>query len=272
MNAPELDQIILLRGSHDEPPDGCDNPEACLFEWYNWLASQRHTDDRPADVSPVLHTYGMNLNDVLGDDRRQELKRFLPLPGHPSPLAGTFGDGLDETRSYMALDWLVRTYTPVWLDLVGLTAEAAALRDLRRIVDLVAVEAAGPVVRDACENAAAAGDAAATAGWAAAWDAAGAAARAAATWATTAATTAAGWAAAWAAAGDAAGDAAAWAAATVAAWDAAGDAITAAAGDAITAAARAAAGDAAPERLAQTVDLLQTSAIALYVAMIHPAL
>jgi hypothetical protein len=177
----------------------------------------------------------MNLNDVLGDDRRQELKRFLPLPGQPSPLAGTFGDGLDETRSYMALDWLVRTYMPVWLDLAGLTAEAAALRDLRRIVDLVAVEAAGPVVRDAREKAAAARAAA----WAAARDAAGDAARDAARDAAGAAAQDTAWDAARAAAGDAARDAA---------WDAAG------------------------KRLAPTVDLLQTSAIALYDAMIHPAL
>jgi len=221
--------ITLARGGHDEPPADCDNPERCLFEWYNWLVHQRHTDDKPPGVSPVLHVFGMRLNDALPDDRRQELAGFLP--NGQDRLAGTENDGKDETRGYIALDWLIRTYTPAWLDLAGLTAEAAALRDLRRIADLVAAQAAGPVVRDARGRAAAAWAAARAAAWAAAWDAAGAAA--------------------WAAAGDAARDAA---------WAAAGDA----AGDA----ARDAAGDAARAKLAPTVAEFQTSAIALYDVLI----
>ncbi|TAK93776.1 hypothetical protein EPO05_06940, partial [Patescibacteria group bacterium] len=174
----DLSAIRLGKGSHEDgPPPGDPNCELCLFEWFNVLVTPPNggphiTDDCPPDVSKVLHIFGMRLNDALPNDRRQELVRFLPGPDQPSPLAGTRDDGLDETRSYMALDWLIRTYTPAWLDLAGLTAEATALRDLRRIVDLVAAQAAGPVVRDAQSKAAAAGDAA--------WAAAGAAARAAA--------------------------------------------------------------------------------------------
>ena len=178
------DTITLAKGAH---PD-CDDPQRCLFEAYNWLDRGQHTDSCPPGVSRVLHTFGMRLNDALPDEARQELKRYLP--NGTSPLAGTAGDGKDETRSYIALDWLIRTYTPAWLDLTGLTEEAAALRDLRRIADLVAAQSAGPVVRDASTKAAAAGDAAGAAARAAAW----AAARDAA----------------WAAAGAAAG-AAAWA-------------------------------------------------------------
>ena len=179
--------IVLARGGHPAPPDDCGNPERCLFEWYNWLTRQQHTDSRPPGVSPVLHAFGMSLNDALPDDRRQELKWFLP--NGTDRLAGTEHDGLDETRGYIALDWLIRTYTPAWLDLAGLTAEAGALRDLRRIADLVAALAAGPVVRNASSKAAAAwaaagaaaraaaGAAAGAAAWDAAWDAAGAAMR-----------------------------------------------------------------------------------------------
>ena len=177
-----LAAIALAKGSHPAPADDCDNPERCLFEAYNWLTRHQHTDSRPPGVSPVLHAFGMSLNDILPDDIRQELKRFLP--NGTDRLAGTEHDGKDETRGYIALDWLIRTYTPAWLDLVGLTAEAAALRDLRSIADLVTAQSAGPVVRDASSKAAAA--------WVATWDAAGAAAGAAAR------------AAAWAAAGDAA--------------------------------------------------------------------
>ncbi len=159
----DVDSIVLAKGSHD---GGCENPERCLFEWFNWLARREHTDDCPPDVSRVLHTFGMRLNDVLPDDRRQELKALLPRPDRPSPLAGT-RYRLDVTRSYMALDWLIRTWTPTWLDLAGLTDEATALRNLRRIVDLVAAQQAGPVVRDAQVKAAAARAAAGDAAWAA---------------------------------------------------------------------------------------------------------
>nr|MDT0658072.1 hypothetical protein [Micromonospora sp. DSM 115978] len=256
----DLTTLTLDKGAHNNRDDG-----VCLLEAVAWWAGEEH-DDAPACVSPILAAYGRSLNDVLPDGRRQELRQFIPqMPGTR--------DDLDETRGYLALDWLVRTYTPAWLDLAGLTVEAAALRDLRRIVDLAAAQAAGPVVRSGAESAraarAAARDAARDAARAAARAAAWAAARAAAWAAARAAARAAAWAAARDAARAAAGDAA-WAAARAAAWAAAwaaaGDAARAAARDA----ARAAAGDAAWERLAPTVDQLQTSAIELLGQMIRP--
>ena len=170
MAGTDITAITLARGGHEAPPEDCGNPERCLFEWYNWLTRQVHTDGCPPGVSPVLHTFGMRLNDVLPDDRRQDLKRFLP--NGTNRLAGTADDGKDETRGYIALDWLIRTWTPAWLGLAGLTAEAAALRDLRRITDLVAAQSAGPAVREASSKAAAAGAAAGDAAWDAARDAA----------------------------------------------------------------------------------------------------
>ena len=74
-----------------------------------------HTDACPPGVSRVLHSFGIALNDLLPDDRRQELVRYLP--NGTSPLAGT-DDGRDEARGYLALDWLIRTYLPTWLALV----------------------------------------------------------------------------------------------------------------------------------------------------------
>ena len=146
--------ITLASGSHPAPAPDCANPQRCLFEAYNWLDRREHTDACPRGVSPVLHAYGMRLNDALPDDRRQELRRYLP--NGTSPLAGTAKDGKDTTRGYIALDWLIRISTPAWLDLAGLTADAAALRDLRRVDGSAAVKAAGPVVRDARGHAAAA--------------------------------------------------------------------------------------------------------------------
>jgi hypothetical protein len=249
MTTLDLDTLTLTHGSHSNRDEG-----VCLLEAVAWYAGEDHSD-MPSCVSMVLCTYGTRLNDVLPHGRRQELKPLVPR------LVGTASDGLDERRSYMALDWLVRTYTPAWLDLAGLVAEAQALRDLRRIVDMVAAQAAGPVVRAGREKADAAGAAAGAAARAAAWDAAwdvawdvaGAAARAAA----------------WDAAGAAAG-AAARAAAWDAAWDVAWDVAGAAARDVARDAARDVARAAARERLQPTVDQLQTSAIALYAAMIRP--
>jgi hypothetical protein len=225
----DLAAITLAKGSHDD----CDDDGMCLFEAYNWLTRNDHTDTCPPGVSPVLHAYGMRLNDALGDTRRQELKRYLP--NGSDVLAGTAGDGKDETRSRIALDWLIRTWTPAWLDLAGLTEDAAALRELRRVADSAAAQAAAPAVRQAQEKSAAAADAA----WAAAWDAA------------------------WAAARDAAA-----AAAAAAAWAAAGDAAWAAAWAAARAAARDAARAAARDKLTPVITRLQGSAIALYDVLI----
>jgi hypothetical protein len=221
-------QINLEKGAHS-----AGSGAMCLMEAVAFLAREQHSD-HPKCVSPVLGMFGRNLNDVLPDALRQELKALIPS------LPGTANDGMDERRRYMALDWLIRTWLPAWLDLVPATREdARKLRELGRIVDLVAAERAGPVVRESQKNAAAAWDAAWDAARAAAWDAAGAAARAAA-WD---AAGAAAWAAAWGAARAAAGDAA---------WAAAGDAAWAAAGDV----------------LAPTIEELQRSAIELYAEMI----
>src|SRR5258708_38853552 len=109
---------------------------------------------RPPCVREAPGGSARSLNAVLPDTPRQELKQFTPR------LPGTAGDGKDEARGYIALDWLIRTWTPAWLDLAGLTAEAAALRDFRRIADLATARAVRPRVLAARDKAAAAGDAA----------------------------------------------------------------------------------------------------------------
>lgn len=125
------DTIVLARGAH---PANCDDPQRCFFEWYNWIARKIHDDGRPPGVSWVLHRLGMRLNDLLPDEKRQELADLLPNGG-PSPLDGTENDGLDVTRAYMAADWAIRTCTPMWLDRAGLTEEAQSLRGLVPVTD-----------------------------------------------------------------------------------------------------------------------------------------
>ncbi len=165
----KLDGLTLRSGGHDSPDDGL-----CLMEAVAYVRGIDHTD-HPACVAPVLGEMGRNLNDVLPDDLRQQLIPLIP------DLPGTRDDGHDETRSYMALDWLIRVYLPTWLDLVPeCRDDAAKVRELGRIVDLASAERAGPVVRQAQSTASAARSAAESAArsaaesaaWSAAWSAA----------------------------------------------------------------------------------------------------
>ena len=52
---------------------------------------------------------------------------------------GTADDGLDEARSWMAMDWLIRDYAPAWLEAAGLTEPAAELRSLPAVLDEAAL-------------------------------------------------------------------------------------------------------------------------------------
>jgi hypothetical protein len=236
--------IDLKKGAHGSREAG-----VCAMEAAAWLAGEPHSD-KPQCACPVLAAFVIAWNDALptDEDRNRILKPFIPrLVGSRSTPA------VEERRSYLALDWLIRVQTPAWLDLRDdLKPHAAALRALDVIQDMATATAA-------CVPVNAAWAAAGAAAWAAAWDAAWAAAWAAAG--------AAAWAAARDAAGAAARDAAraaaraaAWAAAGAAARDAAGDAAWDAPLVAAGEAAWAAAWDAARDALQPTVAQLQLSA------------
>ncbi len=230
----------LAKGSHHEFADG-----VCIMEAVSYIADEPWSD-HPSCACPVIAAFLRNWNDSLSDDERNELLRPL-IPR----LVGTRGgDALEQRRATMATDWLIRVYTPAWLRLAKLEAQAVALEQLPEITDFAQCPSLMPtlnaVQRDSHAARAAAGDA---------WVAAGAAgaARAAA-----GAAGAAG--AARAAAGAAAGDAAR---------AAAGDAARAAAGDARVAAWAAwAAGAAAGDALKPTKEHLQQAALHLVERMI----
>ncbi len=219
----KLEQITTLaRGKHDE------GEAMCAMEAVAWLAGEPWSD-APQCASPVIAAFVRSWNDALPDADRARL--LLPLL--PDVIGTRTTDADDETRAWMATDWLVRVNAPAWLDLTpSLSAHAAALRALPPIMS-------SAIARDSQSVIAAA--------WDAAWDAARDAASVAAS------------VAAWAAAMGAARDAA-----SVAGSVAAGDAAMGAARDAARAVARAAewdaARDAAWDALAPTVTTLQASA------------
>ena len=156
----EIAGIELLKGGHEEA-----ERQFCVMEAVAYIAREPWSDE-PQCVCPTLSTFMRSWNDSLPSnaDRDRLLKPLIPA------LIGTRGDdALAERRSYMALDWLIRVYTPKWLDLVpSLATHAKALRDCEEIADLAGATAAGELTR-----------AARVAAWDAARDAARAAARAA---------------------------------------------------------------------------------------------
>ncbi len=108
----------LAYGTHAAPEDG-----RCAMEWVSYLAGEAHSDE-PTCVSPVLRAFCTTLNDSLEDAPRQRLRPYL------TRTIGTAHDGLDEPRSWLALDWLIRPYAARWLAVAGLTESAQRLATL----------------------------------------------------------------------------------------------------------------------------------------------
>jgi len=236
----------LKRGAHANLEEG-----ACAMELASYLAGQSFSDHPPC-VSPVLGVFMRSWNDSLPTD--SDRTRLL-LPIVPRVLGTTARNTIEQRRGFMAADWLIRTWTPKWLELVpSLQPDADNLRALPEIADIAHLVAATTQLRVAATDANTAQTATQTAARAAAWGAARAASWAAraAAWAAGAASWAA-WAASWAA-GAAALDAA-WAAS----W---------AAGAAARAAAWGAAWGAAFNKLKPTTEWLQASTVDLVDRMI----
>lgn len=239
----EAGKVTLDHGDHLDPEEG-----HCAMEVVSMLAGEELTD-APDCASPVLGGITRRLNDQWDDEQRQKLLPLLPR------MIGTADDGKDEARSYTASDWLVRIYTPAWLELAGLKKEARELRDLSRIVDPVSAERAGDTVRSVRDKALDGVREVGPITKNAARATAGGATREAADVVVRNTALAAAGNAAWASIGAAAGVAArdaGLAAAGIAAWEAARDA--------------------ARDDLQPTVEELQTSALDLLDRMIDPSI
>jgi hypothetical protein len=229
----------LAYGTHATPDEG-----RCAMEWVSHLAGEPHSD-QPRCVSPVLRAVCIALNDGLDDEARQALRPYL------SRTIGTAEDGLDPARAWMALDWLIRDYSPCWLEAGSLAEPAAVLRSLEPVLDERSLLHALPRLEAARSEARAARG---LGSWSAArsvarelaWSCAGAAA----------------WAGARLAVGDMAGDRAR-AAARVLASDAAATAAEQALGARAPLAGRTATKAAARGALAPTVEQLRRSVFGL---------
>ncbi len=237
---------LLAFGTHATPEDG-----RCAMEWVSHLAGEPHSD-QPACVSPVLRAFCTSLNDTLADAPRQRLRPYL------ARTIGSADDGLDPARSWLALDWLIRTYAPTWLRAAGLTAPARQLAGLPAIVEARDLHAALVPLGLARREARAAWSATSGTSRAVAWAPWVLSARAVAREAAWASAGAAAWAAARVAVGEIAGDRA-----RADAREIAGDAAAMIGREARGVAGRAAAREAVRKALAPTLKELQGSAFAL---------
>ena len=178
-----IDTITLKAGSHDSLDDG-----ACFLEAVSYVAGERWSD-HPECVCPTLAAFGRSWNDSLDDDARNRLLKPFILR-----FVGTRSTAdVENARAFLATDWVVRSFTPVWLRKAGLHDDAAALEALPALLSVELCRAAMPTISEARKSAAAARAAA----WDAAWGAARGAARAAAGDAARAAARGAAGAAAW---------------------------------------------------------------------------
>ena len=155
MRTLDIEKLTLLKGSHPRPADGDAMPAACVMECVAWAAGEPWTDE-PTCACPVLGAFLRNWNDCIQDDapRTRLLAPMIPrLVGSKSTPA------VEERRSYLALDWLIRVHTPAWLDMVpSLQPHAKALREAPEVRDITTAHAVNSLVN-------AAGDAARAAAW-----------------------------------------------------------------------------------------------------------
>ncbi len=173
----EIANAALDPGSHANMSKGM-----CVMEAVSYVSGEPWSD-APECACPVISAFMRVWNYVLPDDKRTALLQpMIPL------LVGSRATSeVEDRRSLMAADWLVRECTPAWLRLAGLTAQADALAGLPEITDMAqipsirpAIEAARKASADADAAARSAVDAAAAAAtWTAAMDAVRAAVRAA---------------------------------------------------------------------------------------------
>lgn len=146
----KLENLPLKYGSHS--PDS----EMCVMEAVAWVAGEPWSD-APKCACPVISTFLRSWNDALPNDAERDrlLKPFIPN------LIDTKGTKeLEERRSLMCADWLVRVNTPAWLRLAGSAAHADALSALPEITSMAQIPSLRGSLEVVRHDAAAAWDAA----------------------------------------------------------------------------------------------------------------
>lgn len=141
INQERLSQISNLKSGNHEPND----IDMCTMEAVAYVAGEPWSD-APQCACPVITKFIVSWNDsLLSDaDRNRLLKDLIPK------IVGTRSSKeIEDRRSYMAVDWLIRVYTPHWIALIpSLDSYAKTLRGLDVINNLEDVVRAGKYIND----------------------------------------------------------------------------------------------------------------------------
>jgi hypothetical protein len=134
----------LRSGGHEA--EEIESGEACVMEAVAYVAGLP-LSDAPACCCSVIASFMRSWNDGLPSDAERD-RLLKPLI---EQLIGTKAtEEVEERRSYMALDWLIRVHTPTWLDRVeALKVHAQSLRHMEEIADMAGAVAAGEEVQAA---------------------------------------------------------------------------------------------------------------------------
>ena len=154
----KIEGLSLKQGAHSP------NSTFCVMEAVAFVAGEKWSDN-PECCCPVISAFLRAWNDGLPSDAERDrlLKPLIPK------LVGTRNPDLEALRSLMAADWLVRTHTPAWLRLAGLTKQAESLEQLPEIISMAQIPSIRGPIEAVRSDAAAAWDAARAAARAAAW-------------------------------------------------------------------------------------------------------
>ncbi|MGQ0680072.1 MAG: hypothetical protein ACT4OM_10550 [Actinomycetota bacterium] len=113
----DLDTLHLETGRHSRPEVGMSFLEAVSF-----TAPGEKFSDAPRSVSPVIAAFTRDLNNLVDDDDRQDLKPYIP-----KVIASILTDDVEDHRSWQCTDWLVRVQATTWLRAAGMPELAEEL-------------------------------------------------------------------------------------------------------------------------------------------------
>jgi len=149
-SALDLTAVRFGKGGHPAVRYPSGDRDMCIMEAVAFMADEPWSD-QPACACPVISGLLRVWNDSLSSEDRD---RLLPADKWVPRLIGSRrGTPTEQRRSYLALDWLVRTYLPAWLDLTPAFADhAAALRGLPEIVDPAAEAQASVAIEKVIED------------------------------------------------------------------------------------------------------------------------
>jgi len=136
----DLTLIRFGTGKHELTASPTGDRDMCIMEAVAYMAGEPWSD-YPRCACPVISAFLRHWNDALSNEERD---RLLPAAVWVPRLVGSRSvRPVWIQRAYLALDWTVRTYLPLYLDLISdLRGQAAELRDLPEIVDLRSSEEA----------------------------------------------------------------------------------------------------------------------------------